>query len=435
MSQVTKIEIPAHALVLPVGPAGCGKSYFAEQHFPRTAIVSSDLCREMVSDDMTNQECNRHAFHLFHEWIGARLAMRKLVYADATNVRGRSRKELRQIAAATGAPVIVFRFAADLDTCLSQNRQRDRFVPEHVIKSHVEAAEESREHLSTEGYAAIYTINPSREYEIVVKSGVQAAEAPGFDIIGDIHGCEDELKLLLHKLGYRIGTLHAGEGSSYVHPQGRKLVFVGDITDRGPRNVGALRTVKLALEGGHLSVMGNHDDKLRRALKGNKVQMGHGLAETYRQLYEDASHAERQTFYEMLVNTPYQIRLAVPGYPEVTVCHAGLPQRLVGLDNNEARNHAIYGEVLGFGPDGTPVRGDAWKDGWRAGVEAPWLVHGHTVTQNPRPTWEYNVVNVDTGCVFGGYLTAFRYPSCTIEQVRAFQVYNDRLPQIAGWER
>lgn len=422
----TRIEIPANALVITLGPAGCGKSTFCEV-FPGNAVVSSDVCRALITDDATNQDANKQAFELFHFWIKARLKQGRLAVADATNLTPRARKTLRDIAAEARVPVIVLRFATDLDTCLAQNRQRDRFVPEHVIRTHYEQYEIAREAIGTEGYAAIHTINPLREYEIVINGGARTLTAPGFDIIGDIHGCTLELNEMLLTLGYDISWITGveGEGSSYVHPDGRKLVFVGDITDRGPDSVATLRMVKLALEGGHYAVMGNHDNKLMRALKGNKVKAGHGLQGTLDQIEEQCSPAEKQTFLNMLQSLPYQLSLKVEGHPDVVVSHAGIPPELVGKDNSFARNHALFGEVLGFLEDGMPDRGTSYRHGWLMGDDKPYCVHGHTVVPDPEFLF-CNVFDIDQGCVFGGKLTALRVPEMTFVQVPAKATYSEK---------
>lgn len=57
-----------------------------------------------------------------------------------------------------------------------------------------------------------------------------------FDIIGDVHGCADELFELLDRLGYSDG------GGFFAHPDGRRAIFLGDLCDRGPRNVDVLRS-------------------------------------------------------------------------------------------------------------------------------------------------------------------------------------------------
>lgn len=77
----------------------------------------------------------------------------------------------------------------------------------------------------------------------------------GYDIIGDIHGCYDELHALLTKLGYS----KASPSAAFAHPE-RKAIFLGDLVDRGPAQVKTILTVKAMIENGTaLSIMGNHE--------------------------------------------------------------------------------------------------------------------------------------------------------------------------------
>lgn len=415
------IEIPPKALVMPVGPAACGKSTLGWKFFPPRSIVSSDECRAMVSDDPTNQECNQRAFDLFHRWMEHRLALGKLVYADATNLTPSARKPLREMAAQYGVPVIVVRFDVPEEECRKRNLARERRVPDHVITKHVAQARTAIGDLEREGYEQIITVGMDDNTIVSLSSYPPVLRATGFDIIGDVHSCADELLYLLNSLGYTT-TLDSDDRVIWAHPQGRKLVFVGDITDRGPYPLSTLHIWRSAVRSGHGAVMGNHDDKLRRALRGNKVFLSHGLAETYAAL-QTVSQEDRQAYLALLDTTPYQLRLVVDGHPDVYVCHAGMPRDMIGRDDKAARAHCIYGEVLGHGPDGYPVRGNAWEATWTAGGDDPILIHGHVVNEKVYPQDFVNVLNVDTGCAFGGHLTAYRYPEHEIVQVPALKTY------------
>src|SRR4029453_7092005 len=100
-----------------------------------------------------------------------------------------------------------------------------------------------------------------------------------FDIIGDVHGCHTELVELLTRLGYTVRD----DGAE--HPAGRTAVFVGDLVDRGPASRAVLRVVRgMGAAGTALCVAGNHEEKLLRKLRGRKVRVSHGLAETLEQL-------------------------------------------------------------------------------------------------------------------------------------------------------
>src|SRR5207248_3757892 len=108
-----------------------------------------------------------------------------------------------------------------------------------------------------------------------------------FDIIGDVHGCCDELLALLRILGYVLpdGASAAEAGAICHHPEGRKVVFVGDLVDRGPRTPDVLKLTMGMIEAGRaLCVMGNHDSKLLRKLRGSDVKLTHGLEASLAQL-------------------------------------------------------------------------------------------------------------------------------------------------------
>ena len=109
-------------------------------------------------------------------------------------------------------------------------------------------------------------------------------ETGPFDVIGDVHGCRAELEQLLDELGYALDRDAAGRPVNAAHPD-RRAVFVGDLVDRGPDSPGVLRLVMgMVAAGTALSVPGNHEDKLLRALRGRNVKRRHGLETTLAQL-------------------------------------------------------------------------------------------------------------------------------------------------------
>lgn len=416
-----RIEIPHNALVMLVGPSGAGKSTFAHKHFRRTEIVSSDVCREMVSDSMENQACSRAAFELFHLWIEKRLELGRLTVADSTALNDGARGELREIAARYGAPVVVLAFASPLELCVQQNGERTRYVPHHVIERHHTQMQAVLAKLEAEGYHAVHVVIPRYEdVEIaVVRDGI--IYGPGFDVIGDIHGCYDELiELVCGRLGYQLSD---GNEPTLTHPENRRLVFVGDFTDRGPKSVEVLRFLQIALRSGHYAVMGNHDNKLWRYLKGNRVQLTHGLEQTAAQLEAETTQEEREAFRDMLGSLPHYLVFATHGHSEMVVCHAGMPKSMVGRDDKAVQSHCLYGEVEGKRLDGLPIRGERYMETWPAGDGNSILVHGHVPAHSYRKSENLNVFRIDQGCAFGGSLTAFSYPELQFTSVRAKQVY------------
>ena len=233
-----------------------------------------------------------------------------------------------------------------------------------------------------------------------------------FDLIGDVHGCIEELRDLLAKLGYTADGIK--------HPLGRRVVFVGDLNDRGPDSASVLAlAMGMCKSGNALCVIGNHDDKLLRHLKGNKIKPGHGLAETIAQL-DTMSQSFRDELRDWLSTMPYQMFL---DNGRVLVAHAGLPEKMHGVSNGRVKSHALYGDVSGeVDAAGLPVRKDWAKD--YAGTRI--VVHGHT------PMYDYRNLNnvwcLDTGCCFGGKLTALRYPEMEIVQVPARKNYQPFHP-------
>ena len=224
---------------------------------------------------------------------------------------------------------------------------------------------------------------------------------PPYDLIGDVHGCRSELETLLAELGW--------EGAH--HPDGRTAVFVGDLVDRGPDTPGVLRLVMaMAAAGTALSVQGNHEAKLVRALHGAKVRRSHGLEESLDQL--DAQPEEfRRDARAFMAGLPSQ--LVLDG-GRLVVAHAGLREDLHGSDSARARAFALYGDTTGHSDEyGLPVRLPWQRD--YAGEAV--VVYGHTPVTGAE--WVNNTICLDTGVVFGGRLTALRYPELELVDVPA----------------
>lgn len=232
-----------------------------------------------------------------------------------------------------------------------------------------------------------------------------------------MHGCFDELRLLLERLGYRLDT--GGEPWRIEHPRGRKLVFVGDLVDRGPRVPDVLRLAMAAVNDGNgYCVVGNHDAKLVKALRGRQVRIGHGLAESLEQLGRepDAFRAAALRFLDGLVS-----HYVFDG-GRLVVAHAGLREAMHGRGSGAVREFALYGETTGETDEcGLPVRHD-WAADYRGRAV---VAYGHTPV--PRAEWFNNTLCLDTGCVFGGALTALRYPERELISVPALRCYFEPL--------
>lgn len=237
-----------------------------------------------------------------------------------------------------------------------------------------------------------------------------------FDIIGDVHGCYDELMLLLEKLGYRLQqNEQAFSKITLVPPPGRRLVFVGDLVDRGPAVPEVLKLVmQLVQEGLAFCVPGNHDDKLMRKLSRRNVQVNNGLEETLAQLATETAAFQVQV-REFLAGLPLHVVL---DEGKLVVAHAGLKESLHYKTGKEVRALCLFGPTTGrLDEHGLPERLN-WAEKYSGKAL---VVYGHTPVAHPR--WENNTVNIDTGCVYGGQLTALRYPELETVSVKALKQY------------
>ncbi|MFE5709479.1 polynucleotide kinase-phosphatase [Streptomyces sp. NPDC056501] len=400
------------SLVVLVGATGSGKSTFARRHFKPTEIVSSDFCRGLVADDENDQSASKDAFDVLHYIVGKRLAAGRLTVVDATNVQQEARRQLVQLARAHDVLPIAIVLDLPEDVCRSRNADRpDRAdMPAHVIQRHRRELRRSLRGLEREGFRKVHVLRSVEEVEdagIVRErrfNDLRHLTGP-FDIIGDIHGCRSELDTLLARLGYVDGH----------HPEGRTAVFVGDLVDRGPDSPGVLRRVMaMVASGDALCVPGNHENKLGRWLKGRKVQQTHGLAETIEQLEGESEEfrAEVARFIDGLVS-----HYVLDG-GALVVCHAGLPEKYHGRTSGRVRSHALYGDTTGETDEfGLPVR-YPWAEDYRGRAA---VVYGHTPV--PNTSWINNTICLDTGAVFGGKMTALRWPERELVDVPAERVW------------
>lgn len=276
-----QISLPSLSLIALIGPSGSGKSTFARKHFLPTEVLSSDICRAMVSDDENNQSVTREAFDLLHTIGSKRLALAKLTVVDATNVQPEARKSLVALAREYHAVPVAIVFNLPEKICHERNRNRpDRDFGSHVIRMQLSQLRRSLRNLKREGFRYVFEFRSVDEVDAATLERVplwpdKRREHGPFDIIGDVHGCCDELEELLRLLGYET-TGVAGDGPHsapvYTHPAGRKAVFLGDLVDRGPRVVDTLRLARnMVAAGTALCVPGNHDVKLLKKLQGKRL--------------------------------------------------------------------------------------------------------------------------------------------------------------------
>jgi protein phosphatase len=428
------LGIPQLALVVLIGPSGSGKSTFARRCFKPTEVLSSDFCRGLVSDDENRQAATADAFDVLHFVAAKRLAAGKLTVIDATNVQREARKPLVALAREYHCLPVAIVLNIPEKICCERNRGRaDRAFGPHVIRQQCSRLRSSLRHLKDEGFRHVLIIESAEEADTAVIErqplwcDLKSDHGP-FDIIGDVHGCCDELEDLLAKLGYERQP--GGDGPmTYRHAAGRKAVFLGDILDRGPRILDTYRIVSAMVAAGtSLCVPGNHDVKLLRKLRGKDVQATHGLDRTLAEI-EGLNPETRESFCRGLEEfLDALISHYVLDDGKLVVAHAGMRGEMQGRGSGKVREFALYGETTGETDEyGLPVRHN-WAAEYRG--EAT-VVYGHTPV--PEPEWLNRTINIDTGCVFGGKLSALRYPELELVSVPARRAYCEAIrPLVAN---
>lgn len=421
------LNLPESGLVILIGPSGSGKTTLARKLFHETEIISSDQCRALVADDPSSQSASRDAFDVLQLIAAKRLKRNLLTVADATSVQEKDRAALQQLAREQDSLCSAIVMNMSEDVCQERNRQReDRRTPPHAIAAQSRHLRRTLRNIRKERFHRVHYINgPEQAGDVTVTrvslwSNKKDLTGP-FDIIGDVHGCAGELHELLGKLGYRAEEIPDSESGvparkTFRHPEGRTAVFLGDLADRGPNVPEVFRTVMdMTQAQTALCVPGNHDDQLVRKIKGRKVDMAHGLAESMAELEQEPPEFAQQ------------IRAFIDGLPsyylldggKLAVAHAGLLEEYQGKASPRVRDFCLYGDTLGESKGQGRQARNNWAQDYRG---AALVVHGHLAASR-EPQRTNNVINIDTGCVYGGQLTALRYPEMELVQVAAHAVH------------
>jgi protein phosphatase len=419
------IQIPELSLIVLIGASSSGKSTFARKHFKPTEIVSSDFCRAVVSDDENSMAASGDAFELARYIAAKRLKNGLLTVIDATNVQEGARKEWIKVAREYHVLPVAIVINIPEQVCEARHAARsDRQFGKHVIPQQISQLRRGLRRLKAEGFRYVYELDNPEEVEAI--AGIERnalynnkkREHGPFDIIGDVHGCYDELVALLDKLGYVEYEV------LWRHPMGRKPIFLGDLVDRGPCTPAVLRLVMDLVQSGlGWCVPGNHDVKLLKWLNGRDVKLAHGMQESVDQLQaETPEFRERvKRFIDGLVSH------YVFDDGNLVVAHAGLKEEMQGRGSGAVREFCLYGETTGeIDEFGLPVRIN-WAAEYKGKAQ---VVYGHTPV--PSAEWLNRTIDIDTGCVFGGRLSALRYPERELISVEALRVYCEPMKPLGG---
>jgi protein phosphatase len=238
-----------------------------------------------------------------------------------------------------------------------------------------------------------------------------------FDIIGDVHGCAEELSGLLGKLGYEISWYEDGSRTCFVvPPAGRMAVFLGDFSGAGPNEDDVMLIVRaLVAQGSALCIWGDTDDRKRKAVL-SQAWSNPGYRDYVQEFDPDYSYSKERA--KGLLNDVAVSHLWLDG-GDLVVAHAAIREDMIGRSSNRVRDFCIYGEESKTS-SAILTNQLTWVESYQG---AATVVYGHTPCA--KPTWRNNTIGLNTDCVCGGALTALRWPERELVSVPALRNYSE----------
>ncbi|RSD28630.1 polynucleotide kinase-phosphatase [Mesobacillus subterraneus] len=451
-----RIVLPYAGIVLLVGPSNSGKTtllkkWQAEGLISESEVVSSDQFRILVSDkefiDWANRpkeaadilfdeysQISKEAFDMMDKMIQARCRLNKLTFVDATHLQPDDRKRYIAMARENHVPIISIVLDVPEKVLLERDEKRDQPRGKRRIKQQFQVFTREKRFMKKEGIRSLYFLKDIEGLELTRRSNPLEIEADGgIDIIGDIHGCYDEMIELLAKLGYKKDN-----DDFYRHPEGRKFLSIGDVMSRGPESLKTMMFFYRHVENGLAYMIdSNHGWKIARWLDGKKVTLAHGDEKVEQEFvqYEQEHGSEKAEEWksklkDFLLDAPSHYILKKNCIPSVVCAHAGIKDEYIGKQSRDVSDFSRYGDTDGFDEKGKPVRKD-WFIGHKTSQLIVW---GHD--PKPQPLKINQTLNIDQGVVFGGKLTAFRYPESQIVSVQAKEDYSGAPENpLVEWEK
>lgn len=450
------IPFPHGGIIVLVGPSNSGKTTLLrrlveEGVLLETEMVSSDTYRTLVGDveyldwkgrpreeaDILYsdyQKLSGLAFEAMNTVVSMRSRLGKLTVVDATHLQPEYRRKYIEIAAGHDLPCVAWVLDVPEQTLLARDKTREQPRGRQRVKSQYSQFKRSLRGLREEGFDFTYMLKEPEAVQFVRRDNPLLADiGAGIDVIGDIHGCYDEMLELLGELGYA-----ADEAGLYRHPAGRTLVSVGDVMSRGPRSLDTMIFWKRHVDSGIARMTdSNHGWKIARYLSGRNVTLSHGdenIAAELRLLEEEAgpeaAAALKEELKQFLLSAPSHLVMCRDGVRRLVITHAGIRDEYIGRQSRRVQDFCRYGDTDGMDAAGAPVRKE-WYTGHESGELIVW---GHD--PRPYPAVVKNTINIDQGAVFGGSLTAYRYPEQEFVSVKAHRDYaEDPDSPLIRWER
>lgn len=452
-----EIQLPHAGIIVLVGPSNSGKSTLLaglveEGVIRSTEVVSSDQFRMLIGDveyvewkhrnrseaDVLYaeyQQVSVKAFEALEAVLAARCRLNKLTWVDATHLYPEDRERLIHLGRQAHVPVIAVVLDVPEHVLLERDDKRRHPRGRQRVKQQAQQFKRTLRSIRDEAFDASYVLkHPYPVTFLHTTNPLMVDMGAGVDIIGDIHGCYDEMMEVIHRLGY---VDEQGDGIMR-HPLGRKLVSVGDVSSRGPESLQCLLFWERHCAAGlAYMVDSNHGWKIARYLDGRDVTLSHGderVEAELRQLEQEQGSDEAQKIREalrcFLLHAPSHLVFTRNGVRQVVVAHAGIRDHFIGKQSKRIQDYCRYGDVEGMDEKGRPVRRDWYVDH----TSGECIVWGHD--PRPYPTIVNDTVNIDQGVVFGGMLTAWRMPERESVSVPAKQDYaQDSDSPLKRWEQ
>ncbi|MFJ5716939.1 polynucleotide kinase-phosphatase [Neobacillus sp. NPDC093127] len=452
------INLPHAGIVLLVGPSNSGKTtllnqLIQEKQILASEVVSSDQFRILVSDvEFINwnqrskleadalfdeyQQISKEAFEAMDYLVAKRCRLNKLTFIDATHLRDNEREKYLQMAKKYHVPAIAIVLNLPETELLRRDLVRDSPRGKNRIRQQYQHFKKTLRFIKKEDFRRCYVFG---EEELQVLN-VNRLENPllidvgkGIDFIGDIHGCYEEFIELLRKLGYE-----ESEAGYFVHPEGRKILSLGDVMSRGPRSLETLKFFQKHVAAGNAYMIdSNHGWKIARWLDGKNVKLAHGdenvaaeFDEYERTFGKEETLRFKDQVKDMLLEAKSHYIIRKNGVNAAVAVHAGIKDYYIGKQSPRISDFCRYGDSDGLDENGKPIRKD-WTLAHKSNALILW---GHD--PKPQPLLVNNTLNIDQGVVFGGSLTAYRFPERQFISVKAKVDYaNVADNPLKEWER
>jgi predicted kinase len=407
------MKLKTNTLYILSGIPGCGKSTFIKNNIKKGIInkdmvVSSDKIRKNILGkvyDLTDgklfkdysSEADGKVFEIMENMIEEKTKEHLVCFVDATNTSEQERNRWNKIAKKHNMKSEVLIFEESLETCIERNLKRKRSLSLDVL----EKFNNRLERKSLLPYRLI-TSNEIIEFE-----PLNVLNESKIDVIGDVHGLYSDLILLLNKLGY---------DKDLNHKEGRKLLFVGDLIDRGPDSIEVLELVFKAVQKGHYCIQGNHEIKLlNNWVHYNKGESPYGspaVIKTFVDFLTKIPEKEQQKYIDFLSKLPtYYI---VNTEKESFVCvHANV----IHFDPViTLRTDLLYGSCRVYNKEKEDTD-KAYQTLFEKGKNKYTLIRGHLKLKSK----QNNVFSVEEEQCFNGYLTGIQLDKIAIKGKDRFE--------------